>query len=236
MSATTTWKCPQDGMEVSLKDRKCPTCGYVNMPRCVTLHSDKTKKSARIDITTRLGRAVFKQRFEDEDAQFAADAQFEIVGPSGARTVPARDFLVSYFTTALRPDEILTGVRLALPNGRSGSCFLELSRRHGDFAIVGVGALLTLDGDGGVDDARLAMIGVGETAVRLDAAEQLLRGRRPTEEVLVEVAGAVEDALEPNGDLHASADYRRQVAGVLARRALATAATRARGGDGDDGA
>ena len=158
----------------------------------------------------------------------ALDAQFEIVGPSGARTVPARDFLVSYFTTALRPDEILTGVRLALPNGRSGSCFLELSRRHGDFAIVGVGALLTLDGNGDVDDARLAMIGVGETAVRLDAAEQLLRGRRPTEEVLVEVAGAVEDALEPNGDLHASADYRRHLTRVLTARAIRSSIERSR--------
>jgi hypothetical protein len=79
MSATTTWKCPQDGMEVSLKDRKCPTCGYVNMPRCVTLHSDKTGKAAEIAVTTRLGQAVFKRRFADPDAQFAADEQFEIV-------------------------------------------------------------------------------------------------------------------------------------------------------------
>ena len=79
MSATTTWKCPQDGMDVSLADRKCPTCGYVNMPRCVTLHSDKTKKSAVLTATMRLGRAVFKQRFADPDAQFAADEQFEIV-------------------------------------------------------------------------------------------------------------------------------------------------------------
>ena len=78
MSAKT-WKCPQDGMEVPLTDRKCPTCGYANMPRCVTLHSEKTDKSAKIEVTTRIGRAVFKQRFADEDAQFAADEQFEIV-------------------------------------------------------------------------------------------------------------------------------------------------------------
>lgn len=79
MSATTTWKCPQDGMEWSVAERKCPTCGYVNLPKCVTLRSDKTDKSAEIATTMRLGQAVFRQRFADPDAQFAADEQFEIV-------------------------------------------------------------------------------------------------------------------------------------------------------------
>jgi hypothetical protein len=79
MSATTTWKCPQDGMEWSIKERKCPTCGYVNMPKCVTLRSDATAKSAAIATTTRLGKSVFAQRFADPDAKFAADEQFEIV-------------------------------------------------------------------------------------------------------------------------------------------------------------
>jgi hypothetical protein len=79
MSATTTWKCPNDGLEWSVKDRKCPTCGYVNMPKCVTLQSDNTGKGADITATTRLGKAVFAQRFADPDAKFAADEQFEIV-------------------------------------------------------------------------------------------------------------------------------------------------------------
>jgi hypothetical protein len=79
MSATTTWKCPQDGMEWSIKERKCPTCGYVNMPKCVTLRSAATGKGADIAVTTRLGNAVFTQRFADPDAKFAADEQFEIV-------------------------------------------------------------------------------------------------------------------------------------------------------------
>ena len=79
MSATTTWKCPNDGLEWSVKDRKCPTCGYVNMPKCVTLQSGNTGKGADITATTRLGKAVFTQRFADPDAQFAADEQFEIV-------------------------------------------------------------------------------------------------------------------------------------------------------------
>jgi hypothetical protein len=81
MSAiTTTWKCPNDGLEWDrAKHRKCPTCGYVNMPACVTLESANTGKGADIGASTKLGRAVFRQRFADDDAQFAADEQFEIV-------------------------------------------------------------------------------------------------------------------------------------------------------------
>jgi hypothetical protein len=75
----TTWKCPQDGMEWSAKERKCPTCGYVNLPKSVTLHSGATDRSAEIAATMRLGKAVFTQRFADPDARFAADEQFEIV-------------------------------------------------------------------------------------------------------------------------------------------------------------
>jgi hypothetical protein len=79
MSATTTWKCSLCGMEWPVKERKCSTCGHVNIPKSVTLRSDKTGKAAEITATTRLGRAVFTQRFDDDDAQFAADEQFEIV-------------------------------------------------------------------------------------------------------------------------------------------------------------
>ncbi len=79
MSATTTWKCPQDGMEWSIKERKCPTCGYVNIPKSVTLQSNATGKGAALSATTRLGKSVFNQRFADPDAKFAADEQFEIV-------------------------------------------------------------------------------------------------------------------------------------------------------------
>ncbi|HEU0337175.1 MAG TPA: FAD binding domain-containing protein [Gaiellaceae bacterium] len=160
----------------------------------------------------------------------ALDAELDLHGPGGTRTLPARDFLISYFTTALQPDEVLTRIRLRVPNGRTGSCFLELARRHGDFAIAGVGALVSLGADGTVADARVALIGVGERAVRADAAERVLRGAEPTGDVVAEAAAAVDGEIEPNGDIHASADYRRHVAGVLVRRALETAVTRARGG------
>ena len=166
----------------------------------------------------------------------ALDAELELAGPSGTRTVPARDFFVTFFTTALEPGELLTRVRARLPNGRTGSSFLELSRRHGDFALAGVGALLGLDGDGAVADARIALIGVGTTAVRAGAAEEALRGRAPTEEAFAEAAAALDGEIDPSGDIHATAEYRRHVAGVLVRRALAKAAARAAGGDGDGSA
>jgi hypothetical protein len=80
MSATTTWQCPNDGLVWDRsKYRKCPTCGYANMPACVSLVSARTGRGADIAASTRLGRAVFQQRFGDEDARFAADEQFEIV-------------------------------------------------------------------------------------------------------------------------------------------------------------
>jgi hypothetical protein len=79
MSATTTWKCPNDGLEWAVTYRKCPTCGYANMPACVALVSERTGKTAELGGTTRLGKAVFKQRFADDEADYAAQAQFDIV-------------------------------------------------------------------------------------------------------------------------------------------------------------
>jgi carbon-monoxide dehydrogenase medium subunit len=162
----------------------------------------------------------------------ALDAEMDVRGPEGTRTVAAEAFFVSYFTTALEPGDVLMQVRLRLPNGRTGSCFVELARRHGDFALAGVGALVTLDGDGVVADARLALIGVGDRAVRARGAEAALRGRRPGEALYAEAAAAVEGEIHPLADVHATEAFRRRIAGVLTRRALATAVARANGGDG----
>ena len=166
----------------------------------------------------------------------ALDGECQVAGPRGTRVVPVEELLVSYFTTTLEPDELITELRLTLPGGRVGSTFVELARRHGDFAIVGVGALLGLASDGSVTRSRLALIGVGERAVRARRAEALLEGERPTDELLDEAAAAVDEAISPAADLHGSADYRRQVARVLTRRALAVARARAEGKeDGPDG-
>jgi aerobic carbon-monoxide dehydrogenase medium subunit len=159
----------------------------------------------------------------------ALDGECHVVGPRGARAVPVEELLVSYFTTTLEPDELITELRLTLPDGRVSSTFVELARRHGDFAIVGVGALLGLAEDGSVARSRLALIGVGERAVRARRAEALLEGEKPTDELLDAAAAAVDEAISPTSDLHGSATYRRQVTRVLTRRALSVARARAEG-------
>lgn len=160
----------------------------------------------------------------------ALDAELDVTSRRGTRTIPASEFFLSYFTTVVEPDEVLTQIRVPLPNGRTGSAFLELARRHGDFALAGVGALVTLDDDGAASDVRLGLIGVGDRPVRASGAEAALHGRVPDDDAVAEAAEAVASEIEPSGDIHASADYRRHLATVLTRRALAAAVGRARGG------
>jgi CO/xanthine dehydrogenase FAD-binding subunit len=159
----------------------------------------------------------------------ALDAELDLTSPRGARTIPAHEFFLSYFTTALEPDEVLTGIRVPIPNGRTGSAFLELSRRHGDFALAGVGALVSLGEDRTATDVRLGLIGVGSRPIRPEAAEAALRGRVPDAEALAEAASTVAGEIEPTTDIHASEEYRRHIAVVLTRRALAAAVARAEG-------
>lgn len=237
------------GLDDVVLDGETLTVGALARERDVELAPGLRDRCAMVvDAIEQIGHVAIRNRgtvggslaHADPAAEWTAlalalDADLDVVGPAGSRTIAARDFLVTYFTTALAPDEVLTRIRLVLPNGRSGSCFLELARRHGDFAIVGTGALLSLDDDGSIADARLTLIGVGQTAVRAGAAEDVLRGGRPTEELFAEAAEAAGVQIDPNGDVHASADYRRRVARVLVRRALATALARAQGGDRDAG-
>jgi aerobic carbon-monoxide dehydrogenase medium subunit len=149
----------------------------------------------------------------------ALDGEFVVRSIRGERTIAANDFFVGVFTTALEPDELLVDLRL--PDGRpGGSAFVEVTRRHGDFALVGVAAVLERDGDGPIANARIAFIGVGGTAVRAPEAEELLRGADSGDEAFVEAAERAAEGLDPQTDLHASGSYRRRVAGALARRAL----------------
>ncbi len=156
----------------------------------------------------------------------ALDAEVVIRRLGGERTVPADEFFISYFTTAVEPDELLGEVRLAPPPLRTGWAYQELTRRHGDFALVGVAARLTLD-DGVVSTARLAFAGAGPTPLRARRAETLLVGERPDERIFREAGAQAAEELEPDSDIHADAGYRREVASVLARRALAAALARA---------
>jgi carbon-monoxide dehydrogenase medium subunit len=162
----------------------------------------------------------------------ALDAEFRAFGRAGERVIPASEFFVTYLTTALESNEVLTEVRLPPLSERAGWSFIELARRHGDFALAGVVATIELDGGGRCTEARLVLFGVGSTPIRAGAAESALKGAKPDERLCADVARkASEDLEEPLSDVHASAAYRRDLARVLTRRALLEAAARAGGGN-----
>ncbi len=158
----------------------------------------------------------------------ALGAELVARGPRGERVVRAEAFYLTYLTTVLEPDEMLTEVRLpALPQG-AGWCFMEISRRHGDFALVGVACILQLDVGGLISDAGLVFTGVGGTPYVSGVGAEALRGEKPSQTLFERVQQVVsaDDGLEPDSDIHASAVYRKEVAGVMAKRALKIAAER----------
>jgi carbon-monoxide dehydrogenase medium subunit len=159
----------------------------------------------------------------------AQDATFVLASPSGRRQVAASDFFLTYLTTDVAPDEILVEVRLAALPEAAGTAFVEMARRHGDFALVAVACALVPAEDGTIATARLALSGVGGTPYRASEAEALLEGRPPDETAFAAAAEQVRQGVEPEGDLHASADFRRHLAGVYTVRALRLAAERAKG-------
>jgi aerobic carbon-monoxide dehydrogenase medium subunit len=156
----------------------------------------------------------------------ALDAEMVATGPSGQRVVPASEFYVTFLTTALEPNEILTEARFPAPPADMRWAFLEVSRRHGDFALVGAIAGLTVK-DNAITGSRLVYFGVGPGPQRVVEAEQALQGKAPGDAAFAEAAALVSGALDPDDDLHASAAYRRSVAGALTRRALRQAWERA---------
>jgi CO/xanthine dehydrogenase FAD-binding subunit len=155
----------------------------------------------------------------------ATGATLVVRGPRGEREIPAREFFLGYFTTALEPDEVLVEIRVPAPAPRTGAAFVEVSRRHGDFALVGAAAQVTLNG-AGVADARVTLVGVADRPVEVAAAE-ILRGGPVTEATAREVGEEASAGIEPSSDLHASGAYRKEVAAVVVRRALLAAAERA---------
>ena len=163
----------------------------------------------------------------------ALDAEMVIRGSGGERVVASDDFFLYFLTTAVNADEVLTSVRVPAPPDptRRTSAFLEVARRHGDFALVGVALVADLDSSGQVDRARLAVLGAADRPIRVPDAEALLVGHALDADGLAQSAGAkVAASIDPSGDHHASTDYRKEVAGTLTQRAIGVAAERARGG------
>jgi carbon-monoxide dehydrogenase medium subunit len=156
----------------------------------------------------------------------ALDAEFVVRGPAGERVIPAAEWFEGYLTTSRQPDELLTEVRFPVAKPGTGSSFEEVTRRHGDFAMVGLATSLVLSG-GVISEARLAFAGVSDVPVRATAAEDLLAGQRPSEELFDEAARRATADLDPPADLHGSSDYRKTVAAAVARRGLRAAADNA---------
>ena len=162
----------------------------------------------------------------------ALGAELVLRGADRERVVPADAFFVSYLTTVIQPSELLTEVRLPAWTPGTGWAIEEMCRRQGDFALVGAIALVWLDAAERCRDARITLFGVGGAPVRMRQAEERLRGCPLAARDQAEAARLVVEALEPDADLHASAEYRKEVGGVLTRRALQAALLRAKGGSG----
>ncbi|MEO5741909.1 MAG: FAD binding domain-containing protein, partial [Vicinamibacterales bacterium] len=147
---------------------------------------------------------------------------------SGTREVPADEFFVGLFSTAVQPGELLTEVRIPAPPARSGFAFREVSRRHGDFALVGVAAVVQLDEKGRCSGARIVLLSVGDRPMLAEQAAKALIGQLPSAESIRSAADAAATRdIDPSSDIHASARYRRQLANVLTRRVLERAFERA---------
>lgn len=156
----------------------------------------------------------------------ALDATFVAVGRGGRRTIAAGDFFRAHLMTDLASDEVLVEVLFERVPPNTGAAFEEVGRRRGDFALVGAGAQVTVVDDI-ITEARIALTGVSATPHRATEAEQVLVGRRLSDRLLNEAADATRAAIRPSGDLHATAEYRRDIAGVLLTRAVTTAHRRA---------
>ncbi|HLN08995.1 MAG TPA: xanthine dehydrogenase family protein subunit M [Xanthobacteraceae bacterium] len=146
----------------------------------------------------------------------------------GERWIDATDYFVGALTTALEPDEMLTEIALPVSPPRTGACFLEVARRRGDFALMGVAAVVTLAADGTCADARLTFCGAGDTPVAARGAAAALLGCIIVADDVRAAAALAERDLDPPGNMHAGKAFQRHLVGVLTRRAIATAVMRAR--------
>jgi CO/xanthine dehydrogenase FAD-binding subunit len=147
---------------------------------------------------------------------------------NGERWIDASDFFVGALTTALEPDEMLMEIELPVAVPRSGACFLEMSRRRGDFAIIGVACIVRVDQAGTCAEARIGLCNAGDGPVFATAASQSLVGKAIGAAEIAEAAALVQGGIDPGGSIHASKEFQRHIAGVLTTRALTAANERAR--------
>lgn len=155
------------------------------------------------------------------------DAELTVQGPDGSRVIPFGEWPLAYMMPAIGLDEMLVSVHFPTLPGRQGAGFEEFARRHGDFAIVAVGCILTFGSDGRIEGARIAVGGADQVVRRAHAAEAALAGATPGAEAWRAAAHAAADEIETMGDTYVSAAYRTRLVRVLTERAAANAAANA---------
>jgi len=197
--------------------------------RSLPLLTEATKLVGHLPIRSRgtIGGSI---AHADPAAEYPAvltalDGEVVVKSRRGERTMRHGDFFQTYLTTSLADDEILTEVRLPAMDPRAGWAFEEFSRRHGDFAIVGIACVIVGDG-ARCATARLATAGAGPVPVRLRAAEEILERDGLGDAAIDAAARRAAELVEPDSDLHASADYRKNLTRVLTERAVRRAITR----------
>ena len=162
-------------------------------------------------------------------ALLALETDVTIAGPRGRRTVTLSEFIVDAYTTQLGQDEIVTEVSVGIPGPRSGGAYLKFEKRAGDFAVASLGVQLELAESGQLRAVAISLGALGAMPTRARAAEDLLRGRAASPELLTEAEQFVRAEAQPFDDTRGSVEYKRHLAGVLFRRAFAAALDRARG-------
>jgi aerobic carbon-monoxide dehydrogenase medium subunit len=149
-----------------------------------------------------------------------ARASVVVRGADGERNVPIDEFLVDSFTTAVGEGEIAVEARFPVPDERTSGAYLKVERKVGDFATAAAGVQLSLDANGAIRQAGIALTAAGPTAVRVADAERTLLGQKPTVDLLRAAGAAASNASSPQGDLRGSVEYKKHLAGVLVERAL----------------
>ena len=150
-------------------------------------------------------------------------------GPNGTREIKIDDFFPDFFTTALSEDEILTEIRIPTPPSASGGAYLKIERKVGDYAAAAVACQLNIDSSGSIENIGLGLTNVGSTPIRASSAEELLKGKKPDENMLAEAGRLAAADSEPMEDLRGSAEYKRALVNELTQRAIKLSLQRAEG-------
>lgn len=228
---------------LTLGDDGLLSIGALATHRLVETHGELTARCPAIrEAVSQIGHIAIRNRgtvggsmaHADPAAEWPAlallfDTQFHVRSKSGERTVTTDEMFVTYMTTALLPDELLVELQMQLPPIDAGTAFVEVARRHGDFALAGAGSVIQIE-DGVISSARISLMSAGLTPIRAGEAEQALLGGEPSEDLIAAAAQQVDAAIDPMEDVHGPVDYKRHLAKVVTKRAVKSAVGRAGGG------